>query len=287
MLITRMKRILIPSVLTLLLCACGGKPPAETDTAPLKVSPASQSVVALGEMKSFTVVSATDWYARSSAAWAKVQTASGKASATGTTMVVNCEENHALEARTATITVSNLGKETVEVTIDQAAGDGTTPTVKRGIATVEDLLGFAKAVNGEGGSIAQYLVDGAVKLLNDIDCSSITEWIPAGTAQMPLTYNINGNNRVLKNVYWTVDLEKYPDAGFIGCARGVTIDKLTFGNEGSQVTFTGAPAGKVRAGGIVGAAEGVTMTKVVNNASLTVSSTSATSDNLIIGGIAG
>ena len=48
MLITRMKRILIPSVLTLLLCACGGKPPVETDTAPLKVSPASQSVAALG-----------------------------------------------------------------------------------------------------------------------------------------------------------------------------------------------------------------------------------------------
>jgi len=67
--ITRLKRILIPAFLTLLLCACGGKTPVETDTAPLKVSPASQSVVALGEMKSFTVVSATDWYARSSAAW--------------------------------------------------------------------------------------------------------------------------------------------------------------------------------------------------------------------------
>ena len=267
--------------------ACGGgKTPVEEDTFPLSVSPTTQEVVALGEMKTFTVTSATDWYARSGASWAKAQTASGKASKTGTPLVINIEENKTTSAREAEITVSNLGKETTVVKISQAAGSGSGPSIQRGIATADDLVAFAKAVNGEG-SIAQFLVDGVVKILNDIDASSIKEWVPAGTKALPLTYSINGNNRVIKNVNWTVDLEKYPDAGLVGYAKGITIDKLTFGSEGSQVTFTGNPAGKVCAGGIVGQGEGVTMEKVTNRASLSVSGTSAKGENLSIGGIAG
>ncbi|MBQ9193805.1 MAG: phosphodiester glycosidase family protein [Bacteroidales bacterium] len=270
-----------------LITACGGKTdPAEALDTPLQVSPASQAVVSLGETKTFSVVSSTDWYARSSESWAKIQTASGKAGKTGSPLTVSCEENRTAEARTARITVSNLGKETLTVSLEQAAGDGETPAAQRGIATADDLVAFAKAVNGEG-SVAPFLVDGVVKVLNDIDASSIKEWTPAGTEAMPLTYSINGNNCTIRNVNWTVDLEKSPMAGLVGCAKGITIQKLTFGDEGSKVSFTGNPSGKVRAGGIVGRAESITMEHVTNNAGLTVTGTSATGNDLIVGGIAG
>ena len=122
--------------LSVLASACGGKTaPVEVDDTPLQVSPATQAVASLGEIKTFTVVSSTDWYARSSASWAKIQTASGKADKSGSPLTVNCEENKGTEPRTAQITVSNLGKETVTVSLDQAAGDGTTPVTRRGIAT--------------------------------------------------------------------------------------------------------------------------------------------------------
>ena len=263
---------------------CGEKP-AEPAGAALSVEPASVEVVALGERKTFSVTSATDWYARSNQSWAKLVTASGKGSETAATLAVNVEENKTTEVRTAEITVSNLGKESKVITVTQAAAEGGEVPVTRGISTAEDLVNFAKAANGEG-SIALYLVDGVVKILKDIDCSSITEWIPAGTRDNPLTYSIDGGNHTLRNVNWKVDVSKYPSAGLIGCARNVRIEKLTFGTTGSKVEFTGEND-KVRAGGIIGYAESVTMEKVTVNAALAAKCTSSTKEHLTIGGLAG
>lgn len=271
------------AILALLSCACGGKEPAEKPS-PLAVSPLTQNVVGLGEQKTFSVTSATDWYARSNQPWAKVLTTTGKASATASPMTVSVEENKASDPRSAEITVSNLGKESVVVRIEQAGSSGT--VTKRGISTAEDLLGFAKAVNGDG-SIALYLVEGTVKILNDIDCSSIKEWIPVGKESSPLTYNVDGDGFVLKNVNWKVDVTKYPHAGLIGYAKNVSISNITFGSSGSKVEFTGSPSGKVRAGGILGYGIGVKMERSTNMASLSMEGTSATGNNLIIGGIAG
>ena len=282
---TKLTSIYILAALVLFAGACNGhKEENPGEKLPLTVTPTSAEVAGLGEQKTFSVISETDWYARSSQAWAKVLTASGKASKAASTLTVLCEENKGTEVRTAEITVSNLGKETLAITLTQAAGGGVVTT--RGISTAEDLLGFAKAVNGEG-SIALYLVDGVVKILKDIDASSITEWIPAGSEASPLTYNIDGGGHTIKNVNWTVDVSKYKHVGLIGYAKGVSIEKLTLGSEGSRVEFTGNPPGKVRAGGILGYGLSVTLSKVVNNASLTVKSTSATGNDLIIGGIAG
>ena len=264
--------------------ACGGKQQEAPAASPLSVTPAGAEVIALGETKAFSVTSSTDWYARSDQSWAKLPTAAGKGSSDASTLYVNVEENKTTEQRIAKITVSNLGKESQVITITQAASEGV--AVERGISTAEDLVNFAKAVNGEG-PIALYLVDGVVKILKDIDCSSIKEWVPAGTEENPLTYSIAGDGHALKNVNWKVDVEKYPSAGLIGAAKGVKIEKLTFGSVGSQVEFTGNAGGKVRAGGIVGRAENVTMERVTVNASLTVSGTTATGRNLIIGGLAG
>lgn len=278
--------MLFSTILALILCACGEKQPVDNGGGvPLVVSPNSAEALALGEQKSFSVTSSTDWLARSSASWLKIVTASGKGGPSASQLTVNVEENKTTSERTGVLTVSNLGKESVEVSVKQAAGD-LNGGGSRGISTAEDLLGFAKATRGEG-SITPYLVDGVVKILNDIDCSSIKEWIPAGSEAAPLTYSIDGNGKTLKNVNWTVDVTKYPHAGLIGYARGITISKLTFGNEGDKVTFSGNSSGKVRVGGILGYGLTVTLNKVTNNANLIVSGTSATGNNLIIGGIAG
>ena len=278
------KAILVPALLALLFCACRKEQTDNNDSAPLEVTPQQAEVLALGEQKIFSVTSSTDWLARSDASWLKLRTATGKGGKTPSQIVVFAEENKDTKQRTGTLTVTNLADESLIIELEQAAGDGSGGS--RGIATAQDLLDFAKAVNGEG-SITPYLVDGVVKILNDIDCSSITEWIPAGSQELPLTFDINGNGKILKNVNWSIDVSKYPHAGFIGYARGVTVKKLTIGQKGDLVTFSGNTGGKVRAGGVVGYGVGVTLNKVTNNASLVVSGTEATGNNLIIGGIAG
>ncbi len=275
---------LLAITLVLSAFACGEKP-AEVPAGELSVEPATAQVVALGERKIFSITSSTDWYARSNQSWAKLATASGKGSETASSMAVNVEENKSAEARTAEITVSNLGKESKVIKLTQAGTEGGAIPETRGIATAEDLVGFAKAVNGEG-SIALYLVDGVVKILQDIDCSGIKEWVPAGTREIPLTYSIDGGGHTLRNVNWKVDVTKYPSAGLIGAARNVKIEKLIFGTAGSRVELNGEND-KIRAGGIVGYAEGVTMEKVTVNASLVATCASSTQDHLTLGGLAG
>ena len=281
------KLTVISSIAATLLSAlsCGSEQAPAQEAFTLYVSPVTVEAVALGEQKSVTVKSSTDWYARSSASWAKLPAPSGKASSTGATLNIVVDENTTSEERTAQITVSNLGKESASVIVKQAAGDGSSSTGSRGIATAQDLLDFAKAANGEG-SISRFLVDGVVMFLKDIDASSITEWVPIGTRDNPLTYSIDGNNRKISNINWTIDVQKYPDAGFIGCARGVTIEKLTLGDTGDKMSFTGSPTAKVRIAGFISHGENVTLTKLVNNTAVEVKSTSATGANLSAGGLA-
>lgn len=267
------------------LAACGGgeKPVPE---ATFTVTPTSAEVIALGENKTFTVLSSSDWYARSSVAWIKMTSASGKGSATqSATLTVSVEENKETSERTGVVTVSSLDGKKADITLKQAAGGG---AVKRGIGSAEDLLGFARAVNGEAGySINQYLVDGEVKFTADIDASSIKEWVPIGTASAPLTYNVDGSRCTIRNIAWTVDLDKYPDAGLFGCVNGATIRRLNVGESGSKAVFKGAPSGQVSVGGIVGRAMGATLESVTNNVSITLDGSFSSGNNVFVGGIAG
>ena len=269
----------------LVFVACGGRneetPPAVT----FSVSPTSAEVAALGENKSFSVVSGSDWYARSAAAWIKVVSASGKGGSQASTLTVMVEENKETSERSGVVTVSNLDGDKMDVSLKQAAGSG---PVRRGVGSAEDLLGLAKAVNGEAGySINQYLVDGEVKFTADIDASSINEWIPIGTAAHPLKYNVDGGRYTIKNIAWKVDLSKYPDAGLFGCVSGATIRRLTLGESGNSVVFQGVPSGDVTVGGLVGRAAGATLESLTNNLSLTLEGSFASGENLCVGGIAG
>lgn len=265
--------------------SCGPEEkPAADETVEFSVSPVSHTVDALGEQKRFTVISATDWYARSSVKWIKVLTATGKASSTGDHLNVIVEENKAMEARSGEITVGNIGKESIAIRIEQAASDG--QDFVRGIASADDLIGFAKAVNGEG-SISRYMVDGVIMFIDDIDASTIKEWVPAGTKDLPLTYNIDGGNHIIKNVNWTVNVGDNPLTGLIGYAKGVTIENLTFGTGGNQITLTGTHSDDVYGGGILGRGENVVVRKVTNNVSQVFNGTTASGKSFVLGGIVG
>lgn|GEM_PF-1532556 len=282
----RIFSILLPAILAIM-CACGEKT-VENPGPALSVSTASISAVALGEQVVISVTSGTDWLVRSSANWIKLMTASGKGSDQPTRLTIQIEENRTTSERTAILTFVNLGKETVEIGVTQAAGSGGGGggTTDRGINNAQDLVAFAKAVNGEG-SIAQYMVDGVVKINRDIDCSSITEWVPAGTSEMPLIYSIDGNNKTLSNINWKIDVNGSEHLGFIGYAKNITIEKLNFGSDGSKIEFTGDKTGKIRAGAILGYGKGVHIEKVTNNTDLKVTGSTGTGNNLILGGIAG
>ena len=160
--------------------------------------------------------------------WAKLLTVKGSGSETAVSVKVSAAENTEAAQRSAVIKVSTLSGKAQTVTLVQAAGSGE-PTVK-GIATAEDLVAFAAAVNN-GGAISPFMVDGVVTLLNDIDASSIHEWIPVGSKDNPFRESFDGKGHAIKNVKWTVDTDKYPDAGLIGYARNSRITNLVFGSE--------------------------------------------------------
>jgi len=244
-----------------------------------EVSPSVLTVEAPGGQVSFSVRSSEDWMAAVDQSWARLMTVKGSGSESAVTVKVSVSENTESEPRSATVRVSSLSGKKSALQITQAAGSGM-PSA-RGIATAEDLVAFAAAVNN-GGAVSPYMVDGAVTLLNDIDAASIREWIPVGTKDNPFREQFNGKGHVIKNVSWTVDTDKYPDAGFIGYARNAKIMNLTFGSEGSAVSFAGTASGTI--GGIVGNAVGVTLTGVTNKASLRVSAGSA---SLCMGGLCG
>ncbi len=275
-------RNIIESVFLLLVAtsvpsACGRV--TEAAAVRFEVSPVSLSVDALGGQVSFSVLSSEDWMAAIDQAWAKLLTVKGNGSETAVTVKVSASENTAAQPRSASITVSTLGGKKQKVELVQAAGSGELSV--KGIADAGDLLAFAAAVN-QGGPVGRYMVNGVVTLLNDIDASSIHEWIPVGSKDNPFREHFDGKGHVIKNVKWTVDTDKYPDAGFIGYALNSRITNLVFGSEGSSVTFSGNASGAI--GGIIGNAAGVTLTGVTNKAALGVARGSA---SLCMGGLCG
>ena len=271
-----LRPILVTVFLLLAVVSCGkGTEPA----ACFEVSPSTLTVEAPGGQVQFSVLSSENWMAAVDQSWARLQTVKGIGSESAVTVKVSVSENASTEKRSAVIKVSTLGgkKETVEIV--QAAGNGG-PAIK-GISTAEDLLAFASAVNN-GGAVSPFMVDGAVTLLNDIDASSIKEWIPVGTKDNPFREYFDGKGHAIKNLSWTVDADKYPDAGFFGYAKNARISNLVFGSEGSSVTCKGNASGTF--GGIIGNAVGVTLTGVTNKASLSVAAGSA---SLCMGGLCG
>lgn len=246
-----------------------------------EVTPLTLEIDALGGQVSVNVISSGSWLVRSDASWAKVLTASGKGSQTSEEVMISVEENTSKEARSAKISVSSLSGDNATVALTQAGSDG--DTGKRGISSVEDLLAFAKAVN-EGASVNRYMSNGIVKIISDIDASSIREWTPAGTAEHPLTYSIDGGGHRITGISWFIDLAKTPYAGLIGYAKNASVRDFVL--EGSGMVLKGS-ASKVNAGAFVGRSDGCTMSMLVNKAGVTMVENTSEGAGIAIGGICG
>lgn len=248
----------------------------------LSASPTSLTLDPQGGQEFISVTSTEDWLIRSDVKWVRVATPYGKASAEPTKASITYDANTDGVAREGIITVKTIKGASVQVKVSQDKLTGQLAT--RGISSAEDLLAFAQAVN-EGSSLTPFLVDGVVTLLNDIDASSIKDWTPAGTQANPFGGSFNGKGYTIKNIKWSVDLSKYPDAGIIGYAKNANITGLKVGADGDVFTLTGS-ASAVNAGAVVGRLDGGSVTACQNNLQLFYDG-SAAGANVCIAGICG
>ena len=248
----------------------------------LEVTPTSLALDPQGGQEFISVRSTEDWLMRSDVKWVKVATSSGKAAAEPVKASVTFEANTSGAAREGVITVKTLKGASAQIKVSQDNFTGQLKT--RGISTAEDLVAFAHAVN-EGTTLTPFLVDGAVKILNDIDASSIKDWTPAGTQTNPFSGVFDGNGYTIKNIKWSVDLSKYPDAGIIGYAKNANITGLKVGAEGDVFTLAGT-ASAVNAGAVAGRLDGGSITSCTNNLQLLYDG-SATGANVCVAGICG
>ena len=165
-----------------------------------------------------------------------------------------------------------------------------------GIKTAEDLKAFAAAVNAGTSLEAWTNAAGAVVLLEDIDCSSITEWTPIGNCTLTSTWAHNkvetsgklftgtfdGKNHVIKNLHLsfapTVDNGAFGFFGGIG--EGGVVKNLVFDNtcslniETAKAGVFGMLAGLVLDGNV---------DNVKNYAPVTGGGTSALANNTAAG----
>lgn len=174
-----------------------------------------------------------------------------------------------------------------------------------GIASVDDLISFAAAVNA-GESIAPWQDNnGEVVLLNDIDMTGISQWTPIGTvatevtsANTSVTYNtgnpftgvFNGKGYAVRNIDWTFDLSDDTFSyGLFGAIEGATIKNLSVGTsqDGSRITLTGNAAQGTLAGGLAGYNNGGSIENCRNYADIRFAGDNATNISVRIGGIVG
>lgn len=266
--------------LLLLSCGQGGEVEAKDY---FEVSPKTILVDALGGQDYVSVSSSEDWLIRSDKSWAKVMTSSGKASEAPQKASIVFDSNPDNVEREAVLTVKTLSGRSTDVKVSQAAmGEG--PVVERGIATADDLMAFAKAVN-EGTSLSSFMQNGVIVLLADIDASSIKEWIPAGTKDIPFKGTFDGRDHSIFNIKWTVDASKYEDIGIIGYGEGAKVRNLEVGAEGDIITIKGT-CRSADVGGLAGHMQGGSVTYCTNNADI-VYAASGSGEDVCVAGICG
>lgn len=141
------------------------------------------------------------------------------------------------------------------------------------ISTPEDLQAFSFIVNG----VAGFSRNRAAKamLLNDIDMSEMTTWLPMGTESYPFTGTFDGQGHTISNISIRTS-KSY--SGFIGTASGATIKDFRI--QGTLIVSEGYVNH-----GTVGSADASTITNVHSALNITVGK--ANDDTQHIGGIAG
>ena len=154
-----------------------------------------------------------------------------------------------------------------------------------GIATAQDLIDFAAAVNS-GASIDKWQDDkGAVVLLNDIDMKNVAAWTPIGNGKFigsvsggnkhvstyegaAFTGVFDGKGYSIRNLKLVADLNADQTAyGLFGILDGATVKNLTIGapeGDSSELSFHSANGSD--AGVIAGAVMSSTIENCVNYA---------------------
>ena len=154
-----------------------------------------------------------------------------------------------------------------------------------GIATAQDLVDFAAAVNSGASLEAWQDAEGAVVLLNDIDMKDVTSWTPIGNGKFigsvsggnkhVSTYegaafmgSFDGQGHSIKNIKLVADLTADQTAyGLFGILDGATVKNLTIGapeGDSSELSFHSANGSDV--GVIAGAVMSSTIENCVNYA---------------------
>lgn len=260
--------------------------PAEEDPKPeFSVSPAEIEVDGLGGQETLTLMSTESWVARCEKGWVKATPATAKGSADPVKVSVVISKNPDKTPRSATVTFETLSGAKKVVTVNQEAASDE-PVGQHGIASAEDLVAFANAVN-EGASLSPFMVDGEVVLLKDIDVSAVKEWIPAGTKASPFSVPFNGNYHRITGINWTSDVSATADIGLIGYAVGVKVKNLTLGADGDRFTVKGTNKEAASFAAFIGYASSCTITNCTNNVDLILEGDSKDGIYFAMGGIAG
>ena len=262
--------------------SCSGNEIIEEESI-FEVSPLEISADPSGDQAYITVHSSEDWLVRSDRDWAKPETSSGVSSSEAVRVSILFDENTGQSGRTAILTVKTLGGKSIDVKVSQEPmGDG--PVSEKGIADAEDLMDFARAVN-EGSSLGRFMKDGEVILLQDIDASSIEDWIPIGTRETPFTGNFNGREHSVYNINWSVNVSDAGCAGFFGYLKNAAVRDLVLGRKGDNMTVT-AMSDAARIGAIAGVSDAGEFSGCTNNVNLLYKGQCSGQD-LHLGGICG
>lgn len=227
-----------------------------------------------GGQEYISVISNEDWLMRTDLKWIKLVNSSGKASSDPVKAGFTFDLNDSGASREGLLVVKTLSGKTVEVKVTQDKLEG--PVAQRGISTADDLLAFAQAVNN-GSSLTPYMVNGSIVLLNDIDVSSIKEWIPVGTKINPFTGSFDGKNHSITGINWTIDVAKFPYAGFIGYGKNLDIRNLKLGKDGDKMTVNG-DGSVISAGAVVGYLEAGSISYVDNSTDVVYTGSSSGED---------
>ncbi len=146
---------------------------------------------------------------------------------------------------------------------------------RKGIFTAEDLLAFASAVNsGDAEALAAfYDGDFTVNLLADIDCSSVTEWVPAGNAAHPFCGRFNGDGHKIKNLAMSF-MGSDNVYGFFGnVGPGAVIENFVLG-EGCSMTVS--PSKPINCGTVAGVVSDAVIRDIESHAPIVFKESSIT-----------
>ncbi|MBQ8838673.1 MAG: BACON domain-containing protein [Bacteroidales bacterium] len=146
----------------------------------------------------FNITSNVAWTAASDVDWITLEPAGGDASASAVAVTVRVEENPDMAQRSAVITLTGEGMEApVTLPVDQDAKpapveDGTEANPYL-IESVDEIVNMKEQVVS-GGTVY-------FSLQNDIDMSSVTEWVPVNAEKdMTCKLHFNGNGHTISNL---------------------------------------------------------------------------------------